>query len=177
MSPRTSPPRTTPRRRALAVAALAVLAFVPAACSDDDDDDTGADADLPLVGDESPSVEDLAGDLPPGVPEECAAFLFVMEPPDPDEVTVPDGWPDPPSGSTLCTVSSTLDGTMQAEYAVDSDGDAVLAHYEAELGAEWNLAREAGVGEEILTGYQDTLGFQVQPTDGGFRLVVRDDAA
>lgn len=172
--------RSTPTRRtrvALSAVAVGLAAVALVGCGDDDDTDTGAGVDLPLVGDESPDVEDLAGDLPPGVPEECAAFMFVMEPADPDDLDLPAEWPAPPGDSTLCTVSSTLDGTMQAEYAIEAEGEAVLAHYETELGAEWNLAREAGIGQEILTGYQDTVGFQVQPTDGGFRLVVRDDAA
>jgi hypothetical protein len=156
-------------RRALLVGALVPLALLGAACGGDDDEAVGADDG----GNDATTEDTLFDQQSLGVPEECiGAYPFAMEAPDPDEISLaPAGWPAPPEGATLCVTSETIGSeTEVAEYATSATDEEVLAYYEAELGG-FELAREAGVGREILTGYDDTVGFQIQPTDAGFKVV------
>jgi hypothetical protein len=55
-------------------------------------------------------------------------------------------------------------------YALAAERDTILGYYEAQLGEQWNVERRAGVGDEILTGYDDTVGFQIVTRDGGFKI-------
>ncbi|QGG95795.1 hypothetical protein [Actinomarinicola tropica] len=151
--------------------AAAILALLPAACGGDDDVAT-PDPGVAPAGGEAPTDAPV-GD---GVPKECATFIGIIEPADPAVLdTLPADWPEPPAGSTLCSGSGS-GGTTTVQYATDVAPAEILAHYESELGADWNVAREAGAGDEILTGYRDAIGIQVQPRDGGFRIALADDA-
>lgn len=196
-----NPPHRT-RRRYLAVSALAVAATLLAgACSDSEDDnplqgspaspagiiehgahddgsfqdDFGADdeSDAQEDTDDMDDMDDVISDRPAGVPKECSIFPFAMEPADPDEISLePAGWPAPPSGSTLCVTSTTVDGdTEVAEYALGAERETILGYYEAQLDGRYELAREAGIGAgDILTGYDDAIGFQISTRDGGFKI-------
>lgn len=156
-----------PVRRAALAAAVALLALVPAACGDDDDTESSSPS-TPLDVDGAP-VEAPVGE---GVPEECGVYIGILSPADPAELSaLPDGWPDTPGGSTLCSVDEQ-GGTVTVRYATSSTSDDVLAHYEKELGSAYELEHEAGTGDGLLVGYDDAIGFQVQPQDGGFRIVV-----
>lgn len=166
------PVRSPLPRRILLTAAVAALALLPVACGDDEDDSAGDPVSAPV--DPDGGLDDAPiGD---GVPEECAVFIGTIEPADPADLdALPAEWPEPPAGSTLCSVSHG--GTTTIQYASDTVPDEVLTYYETELGASWDPVREAGAGDEILTGYSDTVGFQIQPRDGGFRISITDDAA
>jgi hypothetical protein len=187
-----APRRRTARRAALA--AMLALGVLVVGCGDSDSDsddnasgtseitqhddhsgDHATDGDEPTAGDEPDAGDDAPGSDAPtadGVPKECSIYPFAMEPADPDEITLaPASWPAPPAGATLCVTSTTMDSSTEvAEYALGADPETILGYYEAQLGVQWNVEREAGVGNEILTGYDDTVGFQIVTRDGGFKI-------
>ena len=152
--------RTRAGRRSL-IAALLALGVLAAGCSDSDSDD----------GNDSGSTPDTP--MADGVPKECSIYPFAMEPADPDEITLtPDRWPSPPSGATLCVTSSAIGSSTEvAEYALAAEPETILGYYEAQLSGPFEVEREAGIGAgEILTGYDDTVGFQIVTRDGGFKI-------
>jgi hypothetical protein len=170
----TDRPRPFRSRRALVVAGALSLALLATACGGDDGDGANDATDV-IDGTGAPATEDTLFDQASlGVPEECiGVFPFAMEAPDADEIDLaPAGWPAPPEGATLCVTSEPIDGDSEvAEYAWDSTPDEVLDYYEAELGDAFQVEREAGVGQGLLSGYDDAVGFQILPLDGGaFRI-------
>jgi hypothetical protein len=177
----------TVRRARIAFAGVLLAVTVLGAACGDDSTDTASEGgasgtsehtrhdDDEATGDGAGPTDD-GGDEPApavdGVPKECSIFPFAMEPADPDEITMtPDGWPAPPPGATLCVTSATIGGSTEiAEYALGAEPETILGYYEAQLGEGFNLSREAGVGAEMLTGYDESVGFQISTRDGGFKI-------
>lgn len=94
----------------------------------------------------------------------------------------PAGWPDPPADSTLCYSAETIDGSSEtASYVTSAGPDEVFAHYEAALGARYDVVRsdglENGTGFETLDGAGAGIGFQIRASEGGFTIVFVTDGA
>lgn len=116
-------------------------------------------------------------DAPAGVPQECTGpFPTAFGPASIDDVELlPDGWPEPPTGSTLCVTTETLEGAMEsADYATTSSPEQVLEHYEGALPADISAVRADGDEGAMLTGMVGHITFQVTPTDGAFSIVLVD---
>lgn len=151
--------------------AAVTLAAVLAGCgADEPARDSG-----PASGSAADAEEDLADVADAaGVPEECQeAFPLALEPVDPADVGFPAGWPEPPVEATLCSTGSTLDdATRTADYATTATPTEVLDAYEAALPATYETTREdQGLGE-VLSGYDDTVSFQIQPAEGRFSVLL-----
>ncbi|MHC9046381.1 hypothetical protein ACYX8G_17480 [Microbacterium saperdae] len=153
------------RVRSLGMIGLLVVLTGCAVQGEEPDPPDAAVADAP--------VEDAAG----GAPEECAtAFPQAFTAPDLAEVeALPTNWPDPPDDSILCLTASGLGdaATESISYATEADQGVILAHYEQAL-ADYRLERlPSPTGGEMLAGEGQTVGFQVQPGDGSFVIVIR----
>lgn len=170
------------RRTARAVLVCTVLVGVSmglASCSGEPQ--SGAD---PTVS--GPADEDTAMPLPEeraeGVPEECfAVYPWATGPADINSLELlPDGWPEAPDGSTLCTVN-TGGGTETAAFVTELPAEEVLAHYEQAL-AMHSPTRVSG--EDNGTGYAsldgvigEALSFQIREAEGGFMFALVDNNA
>lgn len=141
----------------------------------------------------SPAVSDLYdGDvevsmpLPderaPGVPDECFEhYPWATGPASFDALELtPDGWPEPPQGSTLCTTNSG-GAAETAIYVTTQPADEVLAHYEAALGAYEHTritGAENGTGYDSLDGSDGgAFNFQIREAEGGFQITFIDTEA
>ncbi|MGY1796750.1 hypothetical protein ACI796_22520 [Geodermatophilus sp. SYSU D00525] len=157
--------RTRPTVRRALAGALLGSALLLSACGGEDLDDLAAAAeDVAAAGDGGAATD---------VPEEClAAFpLTVAGGADIVDVeSVPAGFPEPPDGSTLCETGGTADGSQEyANYASDLAAEDVLAHYASAAPAAERT--ETGLGEPAVSGTSGDVFWQVEPVDGGFRLV------
>lgn len=154
--------------RATAVAAVA-LAVLLSGCGSDD-----PTADDPTFG----AVDDGDGSgLPPDYPEECAEpFPIWFGEADLDSVDLrPGDWPEPLGDALLCRVSSTMGDQQQiADFATASAPAEVLDAFEAALGGldGYDLERyePEGLGHELISGTAGDVGFQVDPTPGGYSV-------
>ena len=133
-----------------------------------------------------PAAEDGAMPLPEeraaGVPEECfEVYPWATGPAEIDTLELlPDGWPEAPDGSTLCTVN-TGGGTETAAFVTEQPPEEVLAHYEQGL-ASYAPVRVSG--EDNGTGYAsldgvigEALSFQIREAEGGFMFALIDNNA
>ncbi|SNS03460.1 hypothetical protein SAMN04488107_0964 [Geodermatophilus saharensis] len=153
--------RTRPTTRRALAGALLGTALLLSACSADDD---------VAAGEDTAALGDVAG---ADVPEECTAAFPLTVTGDADIAdveSVPADFPPPPDGATLCETGGTADGGQEyANYASGLGAEEVLAHYEsAAPGAE---RTETGLGEPAVSGTAGGVFWQVEPVDGGFRLV------
>ncbi|SFO34014.1 hypothetical protein SAMN05660359_02788 [Geodermatophilus obscurus] len=119
-----------------------------------------------------------AGDaLGADVPEECTApFPLAVGTADVADLdSVPAGFPDAPAGSVLCETGRAADGGQEyANYASDLPAEEVLAYY----GSSAPEARRSltGLGRPAVSGTLGGVFWQVEPVDGGFRLVLAPGA-
>lgn len=133
-----------------------------------------------------PAVDDSAMPLPEeraaGVPEECfEVYPWATGPADISTLELlPEGWPEAPEGSTLCTVN-TGGGTETAAFVTELPPEDVLAHYEQGLASH---APTRVSGEDNGTGYAsldgvigDALSFQIREAEGGFMFALIDNNA
>ncbi len=159
--------RARSRAAALAGAPALALVVLTGCGSDRPDSSDGGNAADPV-----PTAD--AGDLPPGYSEERAvAFPDLVRRPDPDVADLrPDDWPEPVDDATLCRTSGTLGDAQQVDYATGESPVAVLDAFESALGAldGYEITREdpGGLGHEVVQGVAGEVGFQVDPTEGGF---------
>lgn len=118
-----------------------------------------------------------AGEALAGAPEECAtAFPQAFTAPDLAEVAaLPADWPEPPDGATLCLTASGFGGaaTESISYVVEGDEATILEHYEQALAAYAVERTPSPTGGEMLAGEGRGIGFQVQPGEGGFVIVIQ----
>ncbi|MGY1696398.1 hypothetical protein ACI780_15965 [Geodermatophilus sp. SYSU D00814] len=152
-------PATRPTARRALTGALLGAAVLLSACGGDDTDEPAA------------AAGDGAAALGADVPEECtAAFPLTVAGADIADVeSVPDDFPEPPDGSTLCETGGTAGGGQEyANYATDLGSEEVLAHYESVFGAG---RTETGLGAPAVGGATGDTFWQVEPVDGGFRIV------
>lgn len=162
----------TPTRQALSgvflVAALAALT----GCGGEDDDPTG-DASLEEVAEE---VADEQMDS--GIPEECTkVFPYAWGTPDLDDADLlPTGWPAPPAGATLCNADGGTVSVQTIEYAREGTDAALLDHYEESLngiaGIDFSRETRAELGREVIMGTSGEVGFEIEPRDGGYRILL-----
>ena len=153
-------PATRPTARRALTGALLGAALLLSACGGDDTDEVAA------------AAGDGGAALGADVPEECtAAFPLTVAGADIADVeSIPADFPEPPSGSTLCETGGTADGGQEyANYATDLGAEEVLAHYES--GAPAAERTETGLGEPAVSGTAGDVFWQVEPVDGGFRVV------
>lgn len=169
-------------RRGLTVVAFALTATLTvASCSAGKEVEPGLGGGGPSVGQPEPTeVEPTDAPLPvdqpaPGVPPECAeVYPWAPGPVDLTTLTLlPEDWPQPPEGSTLCTVN-TGGVTEMAAYVVDLPAEKILDYYESKL-ERYDLTRSTG--EENGTGYAalegadgDALTVQIREAERGFLL-------
>lgn len=171
-------------RRGLGVASLvlAALLVIPACSTGDvepveDIPSIGQPADDPEPADgPGPTETPLPVDQPPapGVPPECAeAYPWAPGPADLATLTLlPADWPDPPGGSTLCTVNAG-GVTEMAAYVTDLPVEQVLSHYESQLQRYQPVrttGEENGTGYDALEGAEGALTVQVREAEHGFLL-------
>lgn len=172
-------PTTRTRSPLAAAAALALAAsLLLGACGDGGGDDDAAADPTEQVDPGAPAgddLDDLVDDLDSTAPEVCRErFPLELEPASLDELThVPDGWPEAPEGSTLCSAQATIDGSTEtAAYVTDLEPAEVIAHYRDLLGDEFQPSEgEGSLGGPALTGTVGTTGWQVETrSDGTFQL-------
>lgn len=157
-------------RRGLAPAvALAALALAGCAAPAGPGADPGTDG---------PSV---SGPAAPGAASAACLEAYPSAGADPrledGDPVVPADWPAPPAGAELCVVMPTSEVTVVLQYAASIPPDAVLDHYEAELGA-YDLERSAGVGDApILNAQGPGLAFAIQtdPLTGGYLVAFESE--
>lgn len=111
---------------------------------------------------------------PAGVPEECVeSFPGALTTPALDDVELlPAGFPEPPVDATLCETGGTVDqGQEYASYASDAPVVDVLAGYESALSSYGASLADDGAGRRVVNAQVGAVAVQVQPRDGGFRIV------
>lgn len=111
---------------------------------------------------------------PAGVPAECVeSFPGVLATPALDDVELlPEGFPEPPVDATLCETGGTVDqGQEYASYASDASEVDLLAGYEAALSSYGASLADDGAGRRVVNAQVGDVAVQVQPRDGGFRIV------
>ncbi|GAA2250222.1 hypothetical protein N1031_19945 [Herbiconiux moechotypicola] len=171
--------------RVLLLGAAGALAVALTGCSFSAGTELGVDepvVDEPLVDEPAVAADDGAGAEEPlgDVPEECLAVSVTSWPGADlaDVESIPASWPQPPSGSVLCSTGGG-GSTETAAYASPLAIDEILAHYESSLGSEYSFERfsgeENGTGYDSLDGSGPGVGFQVRENDGGFTLVFATD--
>ncbi|MGY1811462.1 hypothetical protein [Blastococcus sp. SYSU D00820] len=153
---------------ALSAVALAATLLLTA-CGSDEPADPPSSAE---GGSGDGTIADPSGafENPGSAPEECAeAFPLAQGGDIADVESVPADFPEPPDGAVLCETGGTVRGGQEyVSYAADLSGEEVLAYYEANgPGAE---RIDSGLGEAV-TGTSGDVIWQVDPQDGGFRVV------
>lgn len=130
-------------------------------------DDTSDDVAAP---------DEIVETIDPGAPGACTkAFPAAFAKPDIEDVTLlPDTWPSPPAGSTLCQTAETVGGSREnADYATDLEPEQLLTAYESALDPAYGASRQEGPrGGEVLVGAFDGVDFQITPGDGTFTIAL-----
>lgn len=150
-------------RRGGAIAAAACLLAL-SACSSSDEDDKAVDRDDAVTEDVAEGTD---------APTECLeAYIGAAGGADLDDVeSMPDDWPQAPEGSTLC-VTAEGGSVETASYASTTPVEEILAYYEQQLAAAYEVYRvsgeENGTGYDSLDGSGEAVAFQVRESDGGF---------
>lgn len=147
------------------------MAALLAGCGSADDLNDGGSA-VAGVGDRESRNTPPEG--APGVPEEClevfpSAFTAARIG---DVELLPAAFPEPPVAATLCETGGTIDqGQEYAGYASDAPEADVLAGYESALSAYGASITDDGVGRSVVNAQVGEVAVQVQPRDGGYRIV------
>lgn len=160
-------------RSTFALLTLVASFALATGCSDSEPNEPRTDGDLEQVHDE---VADEQVDS--GLPPECTdVFPYAWGTPElADADLLPSDWPQPPAGAVLCNAGSTSGSIQSVEYALEVPSDQVLDHYATALtdvdATEFSREERAELGREVITGTAGDVGFEIEPRDGGYRILL-----
>ncbi|MFS3127339.1 hypothetical protein ACLM5J_02935 [Nocardioides sp. Bht2] len=141
---------------------------------------SGSDSDAPRTKDNLEQVQDDVADeqVSSGLPPECTdVFPYAWGTPDlADADLLPSGWPQPPADAVLCNAGYTSGSIQSVEYALATPSTTVLDHYATALtgveATEFSREERAELGREVITGTAGDVGFEIEPRDGGYRILL-----